>query len=182
MRPLVTAAALAWSTAVVIAIGGANGAVHISSGVPSANLRVSSPANVIADGFGLVRLARGTDPLENPSGSITSYGYLADGTRTEPDENTYVVLDSNPGGPTTGYDYGRHFLYQGHENGAPQAYITRLNLDVTDPLHRITLLTPVNPATGNTGFGSIDGSVWNPFTRTLLSTQERSSSGGGKSG
>src|SRR5262249_43077119 len=107
-------------------------------------------------------------------------GYLSNDakSKTEPDENTYLVFEHNPGGPTSGYDYGRHFLYQGHENGAPLAYITRINLDVTDPRHRITLLTPVNPATGTTGFGSIDGSTWNPFTRTLLFTQERSSSGG----
>src|SRR5262249_50454400 len=44
--------------------------------------------------------------------------------------------------------------------------------------HRITLLTPVNPTTGKTGFGSIDGSTYNPFTDTLLFTQEAGSSGG----
>ena len=47
---------------------------------------------------------------------ITSFGNLGDGSRTEPDENTYLILDYNPGGPTPGYDYGRHFLFQGHEN------------------------------------------------------------------
>jgi hypothetical protein len=98
---------------------------------------------------------------------------------TEPDENTYLVLDHNPGGPTLGFDYGRHFLYQGHENAAPLAYITRINLDLPrrDP-HRITLLTPVNPATNQTGFGSIDGSTYNPFTKTMLFTQEAGSNGG----
>src|SRR6185369_10007090 len=49
--------------------------------------------------------------------------------------------------------------------------------DVTDPAHRITLLTPVG-ADGKTHFNSIDGSTWNPFTRTLLFTQERGNSGG----
>jgi hypothetical protein len=99
-------------------------------------------------------------------------------TRTEPDENTYVVFDSNPGGPAPGFDYGRHFLYQGHENSNNLAYITRINLDVDDPLHRITLLTPTNTA-GKTGFNSIDGSTWNPFTRTLLFTQEAGFPNGG---
>src|SRR5581483_6933585 len=112
--------------------------------------------------------------LENPSGPIVKFGLLADGTKTEPDENTYLEFERNPGGPTTGYDYARHSLYQGHENGAPNAYVTRINLDVPDPAHRITLLTPVNPATNTTGFGSIDGSTWDSFTRTLLFTQERS--------
>src|SRR5262249_27465323 len=88
-------------------------------------------------------------------------------------------LDHNPGGPTHGFDYGRHFLHQGHENAAPLAYITRINLDLPrrDP-HRITLLTPVNPATNQTGFGSIDGSTYNPFTKTMLFTQEAGSNGG----
>jgi hypothetical protein len=177
-RLFATMAGLLGSTVAAMAISGANGAVHIIGSVTSANPRSGSPANVLAEGFSLTLLAQGSDLLENPSGPITKYGYLATGTKTEADENTYLVFDSNPGGPTAGYDYGRHFLYQGHENGVPLAYITRINLDVNDPLHRITLVTPVNPATGNTGFGSIDGSVWNPFTRTLLFTQERSASGG----
>ena len=55
--------------------------------------------------------------------------------------------------------------------------MTRINLDVTDPAHRITLLTPVGDD-GLTHFGSIDGSTWDPFTRTLLFTEERGSTGG----
>jgi Bacterial protein of unknown function (DUF839) len=98
-------------------------------------------------------------------------------TKTEPDENLYLVFDRTPGGPTPGYDYGRHFLYQGHENGGDKAYVTRINLDVADAAHRITLLTP--PGTdGKTGLNRIDGSTWNPFTRTLLFTQENGASGG----
>ena len=58
----------------------------------------------------------GLDLLENSSGVITKFGNLSTGGRTEPDENTYLILDHNPGGPTEGYDYGRHFLFQGHEN------------------------------------------------------------------
>ena len=61
-------------------------------------------------------VAEGLDLLENPSGVITQFGNLSDGSRTEPDENTYLILDHNPGGPTPDYDYGRHFLFQGHEN------------------------------------------------------------------
>ena len=135
--------------------------------------------NVIASNFSLVRVAQGSDPLENPSGVITKFGLLSDGTRTEPDENTYLILDSNPGGPTPGYDYGRHFLFQGHENAGNLAYLTRINLDVADPAHRITLLSPVDSGTGKTAFNSIDGSVWNPFTKTMLFTQETGSPAGG---
>ena len=111
--------------------------------------------NVIGPGYALKPIATGTDPLENPPGSSRSFGFLSTGTRTEPDENTYLVLNQNPGGPTPGYDYGEHFLFQGHENGGGLAYVTRINLDVADPAHRITLLTPVGPD-GKTGFSSID--------------------------
>jgi hypothetical protein len=153
------------------------------TGVPLANAKSGHPDNVVSPGFKLVQIAQGTDKLENPSGIITNFGLLNDGatqkfepTRTEADENLYVVFDHNLGGPTPGFDYGRHYLFQGHENVVPFGYVTRINLDVTDPAHRITLLTPVG-ANGQTGFGSVDGSTWNPFTRTLLFTQERGNGG-----
>ena len=122
-------------------------------------------------------VVQGIDLLENPSGLITQFGYLSDGTNTEPDENTYLILDHNPGGPTPDYDYGRHFLFQGHENSGDLAYVTRINLDVASPDHRITLLTPVD-ASGFTFFNRIDGSTWNPFSGTLLFTQENGALGG----
>src|SRR5438477_9431627 len=114
------------------------------SGVPAANPVVISN-NVLSPEFTDGLVAQGLDVLENPSGVITTFGNLSDGSRTEPDENTYLILDHNPGGPTPDYDYGRHFLFQGHEmpNGnTNRAYVTRINLDVAAPDHRITLLTP----------------------------------------
>jgi uncharacterized protein DUF839 len=156
----------------------------LHDGVALANLRSGHPANLLVDGFSLKMIAQGSDPVENPSGSITQFGYLDDfppqpieATKTEPDENTFLVFDHNPGGPASGYDYGRHFLFQGHENTGDLAYVTRINVDVTDPDHRITLLTPVGDD-GKTHFNSIDGSTWNPFTQTLLFTQERGTTGG----
>ena len=150
------------------------------SGVPLANTEAIFP-NIFSPEFTFGLVVEGSDPLENPSGVITKFGNLSTGDRTEPDENTYLVLDHNPGGPgPTGFDYGRHFLFQGHEmlNGnTNQAYLTRVNLDVVDPAHRITLLTPLN-AMGFTGFNSIDGSTWNPFSETLLFTQEDGNIGG----
>src|SRR5262249_47934472 len=155
-------------------------------GVPAANQRIDmvSKPNVIVSGLALSLIAQGSDPLENPSGVITTFGYLNDfppqtieATKTEADENTYLVLDHDPGGATEGHAYGRRFIFQGHENSGDLAYVTRINLDVTDPLHRITLLTAVG-GDGKTHFNSIDGSTWNPFTRTLIFTQERSGSGG----
>src|SRR5437773_2451870 len=146
------------------------------SGVPAANPVAISP-NVLSPDFTAGLVEQGADLLENPSGGITSFGNLEDGSRTEPDENTYLILDHNPGGPTPDYDYGRHFLFQGHENSGDLAYVTRINLDVASPAHRITLLTPVD-ATGFTFFNRIDGSTWNPFTGTLLFAQENGALGG----
>jgi hypothetical protein len=146
------------------------------SGVPSANTEIITD-NVLSPEFAPGLIVEGLDLLENPSGLITRFGNLSDGSRTEPDENTYLILDHNPGGPTPDYDYGRHFLFQGHENSGNRAYVTRVNLDVAHPDHRITLLTPVGQ-NGLTGFNSIDGSAWDPFSRTLLFTQEAGVNGG----
>ena len=146
------------------------------SGVPAANPEVISD-NILSPEFAAGLIVEGLDALENPSGPITRFGNLSDNSRTEPDENTYLVLDHNPGGPTPGYDYGRHFLFQGHENAGNRAYVTRVNLDIASPDHRITLLTPAD-AGGFTGFNSIDGSTWDPFSRTMLFTQEAGTSGG----
>src|SRR6266513_2142196 len=145
-------------------------------GVPAANPVVISE-NILSPEFTPGLVVEGIDLLENASGIITQYGYLSDGTNTEPDQNTYLILDHNPGGPTPDYDYGRHFLFQGHENSGDLAYVTRINLDVASPDHRITLLTPVD-AGGLTEFNSIDGSTWNPFSGTLLFTQEAGANGG----
>jgi hypothetical protein len=150
----------------------------ITTSVPNAKHRLGAPATVITGGFSLKTVVTGRALLENPSGVITNFGFLSDGTLTEPDENTYVVFDSNPGGPNADFDYGRHFVFQGHENSGNLAYITRVNLDVTDPAHRVTLLTPPDAVTGLTNFNSIDGSTYDPFTNTLLFTQEAGSNGG----
>ena len=149
---------------------------EIVSDVPAANPVMISD-NIFSPEFAPGLVVEGIDLLENPLGLITQYGSLSDGTLTEPDENTYLILDHNPGGPTPDYDYGRHFLFQGHENSGDLAYVTRINLDVASPDHRITLLTPVD-AGGLTHFNRIDGSTWNPFTRTLLFTQENGNLGG----
>jgi len=146
------------------------------TGVPAAN-PVAIVDNVYSPEFAPAVVVEGVDLLENSSSVITKFGNLSTGARTEPDENTYLILDHNPGGPTEGYDYGRHFLFQGHENSGNLAYITRINLDVASPDHRITLLTPVG-VNGLTGFNSIDGSTWDPFSRTLLFAQEAGGNGG----
>jgi Alkaline phosphatase PhoX len=151
----------------------------VTSAVPQARHRIAHPPTLIAPQYKLKEIVNGFAPLENPSGIITNFGFLNDfppqpieATKTEADENTYLVFNDNPGGPTEGYDYGRHFLFQGHEVFSGDiAYMTRINLDVTDPAHRITLLTPVGED-GLTHINDIDGSTYDPFTGTLLFTSE----------
>ncbi len=83
-------------------------------------------------------MAEGAFRLENPNTFFAAYGYAADGpmkpaakdeqtkehnveaTKTEPDKNTYLVLDGTTG-PSKEYNYGTHFLFQGHENGPVDA-------------------------------------------------------------
>jgi len=158
-----------------------DGIGKVRIGVPNAVTPIPNvfQPSIIDPDFATQVVASGINPLENPSGPIIQFGFLTTGVRTEPDQNTYLKFDHNPGGPSPGFNYGRHFLYQGHENAGNLAYITRINLDVSDPAHRITLLTPVNPMTNLTGFNAIDGSTYDPFTNTLLFTQEASSGGNG---
>ena len=94
---------------------------------------MSSPS-ALAPELIQIEAARGSIPLENPTPLISHYGYAADGpmfpaansvqgkdnrveaSKTEPDKNTYLVL-AGPEGADAGYDYGTHFLFQGHEGG-----------------------------------------------------------------
>lgn len=137
-------------------------------------------APTLASKFRFTSIVEGSFELENPSGRIRTFGELADGKgkingdagNSSPDQNVYLKFDKNPGGPAADFDYGRHFLFQGHEIRGGLAYITRINLDVIDPQHKITLLTPVDPQTGKTNFNNLDGSTYNPLTRKILFTEE----------
>jgi hypothetical protein len=180
---IATLAALG-AAAVVAASSSATGFVHLSPiGAEPRTQGFSTPNGLSLELIQTIA-AQGSQPLENPSadGVVGYYGYLADGSpliptsvttpteaqKTEPDKNTYLVLRDQHGADPS-YDYGRHFLYQGHELG-PRGYITRINLDA-DPAHRVTLLASEQVATDNLPAGHlpvIDGSAWNPFTRTLL--------------
>jgi hypothetical protein len=111
--------------------------------VPSANAKAtgSSPANVLSPELGETAVAWGSLPIDGASLSSTPYyGYDAftaptvmtqainEAHKTEPDKNTYLVLPDGQPGADPNYDYGTHFLYQGHESGTP-GYLTRINLD-----------------------------------------------------
>jgi hypothetical protein len=135
--------------------------------------------------------AQGANRLENGTADIPFYGYRGDGSllpapgdlpsathkveasKTEPDKNTYLVLHVQRGADPR-YDYGTHFLFQGHEAGAP-GYLTRINLDA-DTAHRVTLLATAT--TDGTPLPAFDGSTWDPWARRLLFTAELGNAGG----
>jgi hypothetical protein len=158
-----------------------------------------SPAPKLSKEIQEVAWAQGGTRLENPAGIITNYGFENDvsssddastpqtvptptvtneAQKTEPDKNTYLVFKDGLKGPDASYNYGTHFVYQGHElaatvNGKKQSYITRVNLDA-DAQHRVTLLAYQD--TNGEPIQTIDGSTWDPFAKRLIFTTESTSS------
>lgn len=179
------------------------------TGVPAAQTKVAGNAspNFLSPELIEVAAAQGSNPLENPTTVVAGdgtllpvsfYGYSGNGpmlpapgdvqstthnvesTKTEPDKNTYLVL-FNQTGADPSYNYGTHFLFQGHENaarapnGQNAGYISRINLDA-DGAHRVTLLasTDVN----GSPLPVIDGSTWDPFAQKLIFSTEGGPFGG----
>jgi hypothetical protein len=170
------------------------------SHVPTANQRAAgyAPASRLSAELQQVTWAQGSTRLENPVGVVSFYGYENDvpsagdgqfpqmlpttaspteAQKTEPDKNTYLEFKRGLSGPDGSYDYGTHFLYQGHEGGATvggqkQGLISRINLDA-DAQHRVTLMA-TKDADG-APISTIDGSTWDPFARRLLFTTENAS-------
>jgi len=166
----------------------------VLSHVPSANQRAAgySPASRLSPELQQLTWAQGSTALENPDGIVTHYGYENDtpsadnpalpqmlptpanpteAKKNEPDKNTYLVFKRGLAGGDPGYDYGTHFLFQGHEAGTP-GLITRINLDA-DAAHRVTLLATKDSA--GKPLATIDGSTWDPFAHRLLFTTESAS-------
>jgi hypothetical protein len=157
--------------------------------VPHANTKSVgyAPPDVLSPELQQVVVAQGSTKVENPNpATISYYGYdndklntagepvmvpigtLAEAKKTEPDKNTYLIFRKGLTGADPSYDYGTHFLFQGHEIGSP-GYITRINLDA-DPAHRVTVLA-TSDATG-APLADIDGSTWDPWAQRLLFTTE----------
>ena len=155
--------------------------------------------DVLAPGLSQKAVAEGRFKVENPSKYIGYYGYGNDGpleapagakpakdakfieaTKTEPDKNTYLVLEGQKGA-AKGYNYGTHFIFQGHENGpveedgVKRGSLTRINLDA-NLAHRVTLMA--DTAVDGKPLPLIDGSAWNPFAKVLLLTSETGPNGG----
>jgi hypothetical protein len=162
--------------------------------VPSANPKVAGLAapNILSPELIETVVAQGSNKLENPSDVFKYYGYNDNGTmvpavagsrvearKTEPDKNVYLIL-KNQQGPDPLYDYGTHFLFQGHENSvngtpATNSYLTRINLDA-DGAHQVTLMA-YQDANG-APLPNFDGITWYPFSQRLLLTSEGSLGGG----
>jgi hypothetical protein len=154
--------------------------------VASANPKAAGvPApNILSPGLQAVSWAQGSMKLDGGTAAVPYYGYDGNGpllpalgsnveaTKTEPDKNTYLVFRQGLAGPDGTYDYGTHFLFQGHEGGSP-GVITRINLDA-DGAHRVTLMSTQTEA--GVPLKTIDGSMWDPFTQKLLYTTESGSS------
>ncbi|HET6166487.1 MAG TPA: alkaline phosphatase PhoX [Marmoricola sp.] len=160
----------------VVSSASANGGLRVT-GVPDANPKFGVENNVLTPSARETPAAWGALRLTNPdtANGITNYGYNTinggpltqasnESNKTEPDKNVYLVLN------------GKHYLYQGHEGG-PRGYVTRVNLDETDPARRVTLISDVD-GDGN-AFPTIDGITWDPFTHQLLITAESKAPTGG---
>lgn len=145
--------------------------------VPNANPRFGVANNVLTPSASQMAVAWGSMPLANPdtANGVTHYGYNTsnggpltqdqhEAFKTEPDKNVYLVFG------------GKHYLYQGHEAG-PRGYVTRINLDETDPAKRVTLISDGLP--DGSAFPTIDGITWDPFTHQLLLTAESGAPKGG---
>ena len=142
-----------------------------------------APASRLSPQLSQTVVAQGSTKVENPTAQIAYDGYDSDvanaagepimvplptaptveAHKTEPDKNTYLVFKKGLTGADPSYDYGTHFLFQGHESGIP-GYVTRVNLDA-DAAHRISLLATVPT-------GDIDGSTWDPWAKQILLTTE----------
>jgi hypothetical protein len=146
-----------------------------------------APPDVLSPELQQIIVAQGSTKAENPNpATISYYGYdndklgsagdpvmvpvggLAEAHKTEPDKNTYLVFKRGLNGADPHYDYGTHFLFQGHESGSP-GYISRINLDA-DAAHRVTVLA-TSDASG-AAIATIDGSTWDPWAQRLLLTTE----------
>src|SRR5262245_13411360 len=160
----------------------------VLTGLSAANAKSPgfAPATRLSPQLTQTVVAQGSMKLENPTNQVAYYGYDSDKVnsageplmvplpsaptveahKTEPDKNTYLVFKRGLSGADAGYNYGTHFLFQGHESGTP-GYVTRVNLDA-DAAHRITLLATL-PS------GDIDGSTWDPWAKRILLTTENAS-------
>jgi hypothetical protein len=184
--PAVLAAGAVAATAFV-AVGLADPPGFHVGNVPTANDKVAgfARANLLPAELTEAPVAQGALKLDGGTDRVPYYGYDGNGPlvapfgsaveaqKTEPDKNTYLVLDGQTGADPY-YSYGRHFVFQGHEGGSP-GYLTRINLDADGP-HRVTLMATQD--VNGKDLPDYDGSTWDPWAHKLLLTSENGASGG----
>jgi hypothetical protein len=184
---LAGAAAVAVTALLTLGSGSADAhsGVQLSSVAANHKAAGMSVPNGLAPQLRASVVAQGANAVENPTDWAGFYGYDNNGTllplagtnaeasKTEPDKNTYLVLRGLRGADPD-YYYGSHFLFQGHEAGVG-GYVTRINLDA-DPAHKVTVLATRD--VNGKPLPAFDGSVWDPFGRSLLLTAELGASGG----
>jgi len=185
------------AAAVLVASGAASTPSGPSLGdVATANTKSAgyAPASMLSPELQHVAVAQGSTRVENPTLAVAYYGYDSDvvnaagepvmtpapgfvgeAHKTEPDKNTYLVFAKGLTGADPAYDYGTHFLFQGHEGGSP-GNITRINLDADAP-HRVTLLATAD--VNGKPLPDFDGSTWDPWAQRLLFTAELGGTTGG---
>jgi hypothetical protein len=178
-----------------VAVGSAS-TVDSLTPVPAANTKSvgSAPPTLLSPQLAQIVWAQGSYKLENGTPAIPFYGYYGDGpmfpasgavqspghnveaSKSEPDKNTYLRLHGQVGADPN-YNYGTHFLFQGHElvGSGATGYITRINLDADGP-HRVTLLATKDDQ--GKGLPPIDGSTWDPWAGKLLFSSEAGNKGG----
>ena len=119
--------------------------------------------------------AIGSDgPLIPADGAMPAKDKLVEATKTEPDKNTYLVLDRRHR-PGQGLQL-RHALPLPGPRGRParrerhpRGSLTRINLDA-NLKHRVTLMADADVS--GKPLPLIDGSAWDPFAKVLLLTSE----------
>lgn len=196
-RQIVAVAAMSVAAGAALTTAGLAGPADglTLTSVPTANETYTgyAPATRLSPELSQQVVAQGATLVENPTDQISSYGYDNDVTvtgnprlpqmipggdhpdteahKTEPDKNTYLVFPHSLTGADPSYDYGTHFLFQGHEGAADDfpGPITRINLDA-DAAHRVTVLA-TKDSDGN-DITTIDGSTWDPWAKKLLFTTE----------
>ena len=189
-KVILGAAAVAGAAIFAATVGASLNDISDLTTVHSANPKAAgyAPSSQLSTELRQSIAAQGSTPLENPSGIVGWYGYENDAAspdnpalpqfvpatgsttearKTEPDKNAYLVL-KNQHGADPHYNYGTHFLFQGHEGGSP-GLITRINLDA-DGAHRVTLMATQD--TQGNPLATIDGITWDPWAQRLLLTTE----------
>jgi hypothetical protein len=183
-------AAVAGTVVFTTSAAEANTSLHLTSIPANADVRGIAVPNALSPELRQYAVAEGAMRLENPDGVVGYYGFNDNGTlvpdptvvqapghnveasKTEPDKNTYLVMRGLHGADPN-YDYGKHFIYQGHETGLT-GYLTRINLDA-DTAHRVTLIA--DKQSNGAAIPVIDGSTWDPWAHRLLFTAELGSAG-----